>query len=189
MEEEKSIQHVQLPNRMDLEPKDQLIYLTLKRYDNGCNKCFPSLKILAKKSGAAINTVRDSIERLIEKGYITREKNGRGYKYTFNPYKNFEPFSYDFLDKEDISFTTKAYLCASQQYMFKDIEGLGKISYSNSELSQLINMPKATISKCNRELVRKDYLTILKNHAKDLETNCKTDTKVFELNKFGQAIV
>ena len=41
--------------------------------------------------------------------------------------------------------------------MFKDNEE-GKISYKNNELSKLINMSEATISKCNHSLEKKGYL-------------------------------
>ena len=41
--------------------------------------------------------------------------------------------------------------------MFKDNEE-GKISYKNNELSKLINMTEATISRCNHSLEKKGYL-------------------------------
>ena len=41
----------------------------------------------------------------------------------------------------------------------------------------------------NKSLVNKNYLTILKNESKDLETGCLTDTKIFKLSEFGQAII
>ena len=50
-------------------------------------------------------------------------------------------------------------------------------------------MPESSIRKCNKELERKNYLTILKNKSRDLETGCKTDTKIFNLNELGQAII
>lgn len=193
METEKSKQHTQVPNKMaenDLTPKDQLIYLGIKSFMNKDTKCcYPSLQKIAEKVGASIPTIRKGIEQLEEKDYITVTKKGRSNYYHFNEYKNFEPFSPEFLEIEDISFTTKSYLVASQQYMHKDIEGIGKISYSNKNLSDKINMPESTIRKCNLELERKNYLTIIKNECRDLETGCKTDTKIFNLNELGQAII
>ena len=50
-------------------------------------------------------------------------------------------------------------------------------------------MPESTIRRCNAELVSKDYLTILKNESKDIQTGCKTDTKLYDLNKLGQAVI
>ena len=173
----------------NLTPKDQLIYSIIKSHDNPTKGCFPSLQVLSKESGASINTIRDSIARLKEAGYIKTELQGRKTYYTFDPYKKFEPFSPDFIKREDLSFTTKSYLIASQQYMYKDIENIGKLSFSNVALSQQINMPESTIRKCNAELISKDYLTIVKNENKELETGFNNETKLFNLAKLGQAIV
>lgn len=192
MEENKNLQHVQVPNGMghnNLEPKDQLIYMVIKSHDNPNQECWPSLQILSKESGASINTIRDSIKRLKNAGYIKTELVGRKTRYTFDPYKKFEPFSPEFIKNKNLSFTTKSYLVASQQYMYKDVEGVGKIGLSNRNLSQEINMPESTIRRCNAELVSKDYLTILKNEKKDLQTGCFTDTKIMKLKQLGQAVI
>ena len=192
MDTQENLQHVQVPNDMgtkNLTPKDQLIYSIIKSHDNPTKGCFPSLQVLSKESGASINTVRDSIKRLKEEGYIKTELKGRKTYYTFDPYKKFEPFSPNFISNPNISFTTKSYLIASQQFMYKDVENLGKLSFSNRELADQINMPESTIRRCNAELVSKDYLTILKNESKDIQTGCKTDTKLYDLNKLGQAVI
>lgn len=192
MDTQENLQHVQVPNDMgtkNLTPKDQLIYTIIKSHDNPTKGCFPSLQVLSKESGASINTIRDSIARLKEAGYIKTELRGRKTYYTFDPYKKFEPFSPDFISNPNISFTTKSYLIASQQFMYKDVENLGKLSFSNRELADQINMPESTIRRCNAELVSKDYLTILKNESKDIQTGCKADTKLYDLNKLGQAVI
>lgn len=80
-------------------------------------------------------------------------------------------------------------MCAAQQFMYTDLEGLGKVSYSNAELADKINMPESTISKCNRELIRQNYLTILKSKLIDPESGCNKEVKVFQLNSLGQAII
>lgn len=191
MEEKISKQHYQLPNSMEennLTPKDQLIYLAIKSFD-GKGGCYPSLQKIAEVSGTSIPTVRSSIERLKDAYYITTTKKGRGVEYHFNEYNKFEPFSPEFLERKDISPATKAYLVASQQYMFKDIEGIGKISYPNTELASKLNISEATVRRCNKELSDKNYLTIVKNDSRDLETGCKTDTKIFNLRELDQAII
>ena len=193
MEKEISKQHTQVPNEMaknELNPKDQLIYLAIKSFQNGqTGLCNPSLQKIAERSGASIPTIRASIKRLEEKDYISISKKGRSQEYSFSSYKNFEPFSKEFLEKEDLSFTTKSYLVASQQYMYQDVKGYGKISFPNTELSEKINMPESTIRKCNQELKRKNYLTIIENESRDIETGCKTETKLFNLNELGQAVI
>lgn len=85
--------------------------------------------------------------------------------------------------------TTKSYLIAAQQYMYKDVEGYGKISYPNRELSKQINMSESSIRKCNKELEYNDYLSIVKNKSVDLETGFNTETKLYKLKEIGQAII
>lgn len=187
----KNKQHYQLPNEMginQLRPKDQLVYVALKSFD-GKNGCFPSLVKISERVGASINTIRASIQRLIETDYITVTKKGRCSYYNFNKYKNFEPFSPEFLNNKNISTTTKAFIVATQQYMYKDQENYGKLSYTNRELSKKINMPEATIRLCNAELEKKNYLNVLKNESIDPISGCKTDTKLYNLNELGQAVI
>lgn len=184
-------QHVQLPNDMTKEailtPQDLLVYISIKRYMNKDTKeAFPSLQTIANSCGASIPTIRKSIKKLEQNGYIEVIKKGRSQLYKFLKYTNFEPFSYEFLDKEDISFTEKAYLVASQQFMFKE-RGNGKISLDNKELSNKINMPTSTISKCNRSLEAKGYLNIAK--ARKQGSGIVINEKFFHLDELGQAIV
>lgn len=142
----------------DLDPKDKLIYIAIRRYmDKTTLEAFPSYATITKDTSAAAKTIKKCIDNLVREGYLETRKEGRKIIYKFNNKKQFEPFSYDFLDKPDLSFTEKSYIIASQQYMFKDEEE-GKINYNNRELSKLINMPESTIFKCNRSLERKGYL-------------------------------
>jgi DNA-binding transcriptional ArsR family regulator len=159
-EEQKSLQHVQLPNDMtmtkELDPKDLLIYVCIKRFMNKETKeCFPSLETIVEISGVSKPTVRKSIEKLKEKKYIEVRREGRKNIYKFNSYKNFEPFSYSFLDKKDLSPNEKAYLIVSQQFMFKDIEGEGKISYSDTQLAEKIKLSYNSVTKYKTNLLKK----------------------------------
>lgn len=61
--------------------------------------------------------------------------------------------------------------------MFKE-ENEGKIEYTNKELSSLIKMSVATISKCNRSLERKGFL----QGASEL-------TKRFQLRELDQLFI
>lgn len=187
---EKSKQHSQLPNNMEVQAKDRLVYLVIKSFQNGQTKeCFPSLDVIAEKAQLSVPTIRDSIKRLEAAEYITVTRRGRKNHYTFSPYKKWEPFSPEFIERKDITPTTKSYLLSIQQYMYKDIEGIGKVSLSNRELSRQSGIPENTIRKCNNELERKNFLTTLKNNTRDLESGCKTDTKVYNLKALGQAII
>lgn len=185
--------HVQLPNNMTvddkLSPKDLLIYVSIRRYMNSVTKeAFPSLETIMKHASASKPTVRKCIENLKTLGYITVNKKGRNNLYKFNPHKNFEPFSYDFLDKEDLTSNEKAYLIVSQQYMFKE-GGFGNISYTDRKLAGLINMSPHSVTKYNKSLLEKSYLSIVKTDKKDVETGLMINEKMFHLNELEQAIV
>ncbi len=162
----------------ELTPSDKLIYLAIRRYmDKDTMEAFPSYTTLTKDIGAAAKTLKKAIVNLQRAGYISTRKDGRKVIYKFNNKRKFEPFSYDFLDNKDLTFTEKSYIVASQQYMFKDNEE-GKINIKNKELSVLINMPESTISKCNYSLQEKGYLT----GASDI-------TKRFQLRELDQLFI
>lgn len=64
--------------------------------------------------------LRKSIEVLVENKYISIRKEGRKNVYKFNPYKNFEPFSDEFLESDKLETNEKAYMIAAQQFLIKD---------------------------------------------------------------------
>jgi DNA-binding MarR family transcriptional regulator len=196
MKKEMNKQHVQVPNDMTeqnnfLKPGDLLIYATIKRHMNKDTKtCYPSLSTIASESGASINTVRSSIQNLINSGYIETEPHGRGKLYRFLKWDKFEPFSYDFLDNKKLSFKEKAYILATQQYMFKNKETQnGVVTYNNIELSKRINTSPSTISRLDSSLKEKEFLDINVLTQKDLETGLPIREKIFHLSKMEQAIV
>lgn len=164
----------------NLTPKDKLIYVAIRRYmDKSTMESFVSYAKISKDTGAAINTIRKSIDNLVREGYLNIRKVGRKIYYIFNNKKKFEPFSYEFLDKPELTFTEKSYLIASQQYMFKDEDSeQGKISYTNKELSGLIKMSESTISRTNHSLESKGFLE-----------NASTPTKVFKLRELDQMFI
>lgn len=190
--EKENLQHVQLPNRQKEEtitPQEQLIYVSIRRFMNAqTNEAFPSLATISEKSGASVPTIRKCIKHLESAGYFKIEKRGRQNIYIFDELKAFEPFSYEFLDNKNLSFLEKSYLVASQQFMYTT-QGEGSISFTNRALSKKINLSEATISRCNHSLESKGYLAIIENENREVETGCKTQTKLFHLNKFGQAVV
>lgn len=184
-------QHIQLPNRKeneDISPREQLVYLALKSFMNKDTKeSFPSLKKISSITGINVGTIRKDIKRLEDLDYIKIIKQGRNQIYRFNDYKTFEVFSYDFLYNKDLTSTEKAYLVATQQYMFKTQE-TGSVSFSNNALSNLIHMPESTVSKCNRSLENKNLLTIVDNRNRD-DLGLMAQTKIFKLAEFNEAVV
>ena len=151
--------------------------------------CFPSLKTLSGKSGFSIPTIRKSIKSLEEESWITVTKSGRKQIYGFTDYHNFEVFSPEFLDNKEISPKEKAYLVATQQFMYKDIKGIGKVSYTNRELSEKINLSEPLIDKYDRELNNKGLLSLLESNKRDEERGVLINNKFFHLDELGQAIV
>ena len=190
MEEKK---HIQLPNGLikteSIVPKDLLVYLAIKRFEDWeTHTAYPSLKEISRVCGCTEKTAAESIKRLIASDYLEVEKFQRGKKYTFKKYKNFEAFSLEFLDRQDLSFTEKQYLTAQQQFLIKQ-DHLGKTTYSSYEMSEKINMSPSTIQRCDRSLMAKEYLTIVPTKIKDEETGLVKNEKIFNLEKFGQAVV
>lgn len=190
MEEKK---HIQLPNGLiktdSIVPKDLLVYLAIKRFEDwDTHTAYPSLKEIAKVCGCTEKTASESIKRLIASDYLEVEKYQRGKKYTFKKYKNFEAFSLEFLDREDLSFAEKQYLAAQQQFLIKE-NNLGKTTYSSYEMSDRINMSPSTIQRCDKSLIAKEYLTIVPTNSRDAETGLIKNEKIFNLAKLGQLVV
>lgn len=196
MEKELNKQHVQVPNDMTeqniyLKPGDILIYATIKRHmDKETKTCYPSLDTISKESGASVNTVRSSIQNLVNARYIEVQPKGRGKLYRFLKWDKFEPFSYDFLDNKKLSFKEKAYILATQQYMFKKEDTQdGIVTYNNIELSKRLNISPSTISRLDSSLKSKEILDINILTQKDPETGLPIKEKSFHLTKIQQAIV
>lgn len=185
--ENKEKRHIELPSTEginDITPQDQLVYLGLRSYMNkDTMQAFPSQESVAQRIGCCRNTLRKCIQNLIDKEYIKIVgKQGRNKIYQFNKLKQFEPFSYEFLEDRSISFTQRALLASSQQYMQNKDTGTGVIKYSKMELAELINMPYPTLVKATRELANKDIIntTKLPSGKQQME---------FVLEKYHQGIV
>lgn len=185
--ENKEKRHIELPSTEginDITPQDQLVYLGLRSYMNkDTMQAFPSQESVAQRIGCCRNTLRKCIQNLIDKEYIKIVgKQGRNKIYQFNKLKQFEPFSYEFLEDRSISFTQRALLASSQQYMKNKDTGTGIIKYSKMELAELINMPYSTLVKATRELANKDIIntTKLPSGKQQME---------FVLEKYHQGIV
>lgn len=188
--------HVQLPSHLikeeDITPMDLLVYVSIKRYANSETKsCFPSLETIKDNCGLSIPTIRNNIANLEKAGYIKVIRStvkGKSNQYIFEDYDKFEPFSYDFLDKKDLTSKEKAYILATQQFMYKE-NGEGKLCITDTELSKKIKWSINTIKKYDKELIKKNYLIIAKTNAIDPISGVKKDLKIYNLNALEQAIV
>ena len=179
--------HIELPTTegiSDITPQDQLVYLGLRSFMNKDTlQAFPSQETVSKRIGCCRNTLRKCIDNLIEKDYIKIVgKKGRNKVYQFNKLKQFEPFSYEFLEDKSITFTQKAMLASTQQYMLNKETGKGDINYSKMELAELINMPYPTLVKATRELANKDIINTIKLPSGKQQMQ-------FDLEKYHQGVV
>lgn len=185
--------HIELPSTEginDLTPQDQLVYLGLRSFMNkDTMEAFPSQAVVAERIGCCRNTISKCVKNLIDKNYLSIRKDGRKIVYKFNKLKQFEPFSYDFISDSSLSFTQKALLTSTQQYMYDKESGIGKTSYSKKELAEKINMPYPTVVKATRELQDKDIMQLVTLQNKDLTTGCNKQEMQFVFQKYHQGIV
>lgn len=185
MENEKRF--VKYPREKDTTtPYEALVYVVLRSYmDNRTLECYPSIRTISEKSNLSKATVTKAINGLLDKEFISKRKDKNRVIYRFNEENKFEPFSYEFLEKEDLTPLEKGILILSQQYMLKN-EGFGDIWYSNRELAEILDISKDTLNRAFRSLRDKGYLNIGSLSRADKRI---VEVKQFNLSKLEQAIV
>lgn len=179
-------QHIELPTTegiSDITPQDQLVYLGIRSFMNKDTlEAFPSQETIAERVGCCRNTVRKCIQNLVEKDYLRIRTEGRKQIYIFNKLKQFEPFSYEFLEDKSKSFTKRATLAATQRYMTGKETGVGKVTYTKMELAKLINTPYSTLVRTLRELTEDGLIVNKKLPSGQQQMQ-------FQLEKYHQGIV
>ena len=184
--ENETKRHIELPTTEginDLTPQDQLIYLGIRSFMNKDTlEAFPSQETIAERVGCCRNTIRKCIKNLVEKDYIKIRTEGRKQIYIFNKFKQFEPFSYEFLEDKSKSFTKRATLAATQRYMTGKETGIGKVTYTKMELAKLINTPYSTLVRTLRELTEDGIMENKKLPSGQQQMQ-------FQLEKYHQGIV
>lgn len=178
--------HIELPTTegiSDITPQDQLVYLGIRSFMNKDTlEAFPSQETIAERVGCCRNTVRKCIQNLVEKDYLKIRMEGRKQIYIFNKLKQFEPFSYEFLEDKSKSFTKRATLAATQRYMTGKETGVGKVTYTKMELAKLINTPYSTLVRTLRELTEDGLIVNEKLPSGQQQMQ-------FQLEKYHQGIV
>jgi predicted transcriptional regulator len=178
--------HIELPTTegiSDITPQDQLVYLGIRSFMNKDTlEAFPSQETIAERVGCCRNTVRKCIQNLVEKDYLKIRIEGRKQIYIFNKLKQFEPFSYEFLEDKSKSFTKRATLAATQRYMTGKETGVGKVTYTKMELAKLINTPYSTLVRTLRELTEDGLIVNEKLPSGQQQMQ-------FQLEKYHQGIV
>lgn len=178
--------HIELPTTegiSDITPQDQLVYLGIRSFMNKDTlEAFPSQETIAERVGCCRNTVRKCIQNLVEKDYLKIRTEKRKQIYIFNKLKQFEPFSYEFLEDKSKSFTKRATLAATQRYMTEKETGVGKVTYTKMELAKLINTPYSTLVRTLRELTEDGLIVNEKLPSGQQQMQ-------FQLEKYHQGIV
>lgn len=188
-----SNQFVILPKKENgelLQKYEILVYVAIRYNMNSKTMtAHPSLQTIADRTGCSIPSIRKIIKDIVAKKYMTVEiKKGIGTIYTFSNEKSFEPFSYEFLDNPNLTKAEKLHILCTQQYMFKE-DGVGKITYSDAELSEKTGLNRHTISKTNQSLIEKGFAEQIVLRSKNPETGLIDKETIFNLNELGQAIV
>lgn len=187
-------QYVILPkkeNGIELVKYEILIYVCIRRYMNkDTMEAFPSLDTISRDSSCSKPTVIKNIKIIEEKEYFKTRHVGPFSQtvYTFNNEKSFEPFSYEFLDNPKLTKSEKLQILCTQQYMYKN-DGIGKITYSDSELSKLTGLNRRTIAMNNSSLIAKGFMTQVELKSKDRSSGLMNKETIYHLNELGQAIV
>lgn len=188
-----SNQFVILPKKENgelLQKYEILVYVAIRYNMNAKTMtAHPSLQTIADRTGCSIPSIRKIIKDIVAKKYMTVEiKKGIGTIYTFSNEKSFEPFSYEFLDNPNLTKAEKLHILCTQQYMFKE-NGVGKVTYSDAELSEKTGLNRHTISKTNQSLIEKGFAEQIILRSKNPETGLMDKETIFHLNELGQAIV
>lgn len=195
MDQNNKNQFVVLPNEVvdckEISPKSLVIYCAIKRHMNKDTlEAFPQIKTIAKESGCGEDAVRKAIKELVDNKFIEQKfRKGQSTIYKFSTTKSFEPFSYDFLDDDKIKIREKAYLMMSQKNMFNKETGIGSISYTTKEMSEITRMSVPTVLSCENKLIQAGYLTKPNSKLLDSESGLHKDLRMYLLQLYNMTAV
>lgn len=164
-----NMKHTEVPNEISnlresnqLEHGDKIIYATIRRYMNKDSRdCFPALNTICTKLNCSKNKILAGIKRLIDTGLLQKHIDGRKNHYYFPETefdKHFEMFTDEFLDLK-LPLNIKEYYMDLQPFLYGKETGVGKCSFSNSELSRRTGWSVISIKKYNTILIEKGLLS------------------------------
>lgn len=181
--------HVRKPIQMNVDPKDQLVYLYIRSFLNDKTKvCNPGIAAIQKKFGISKDKIQESIQHLKDSGWIETVPKGRGVNYIFlKNVDHYEKFSNKFLENRNMSITKKSILIALQDYMWRDNGELGVITYSDMELAEKLNIPYSTLKRNLSEL-EEEQITFTAPTNIIGEGGCLKKARFFNLYDYCQAV-
>lgn len=185
-------QHVQVPTmnlvKEGLTYSDPFVYACIKKYMNShTQQAWPSNATLAKLSGLSAKTIIEAVRRLEAAGYITVKREfGKPNVYTFNDYKKFEIFSYEFLDRKDLTSREKSYLIVAQPKMFKSDTG-GVITMNSTDFAESIALTPRTLRKYEKDLKDKGLLE-MQPYKLDNSTGCPVYLRSYNFDQWSNLV-
>jgi len=122
-----------------LEHGDKIIYAAIRTYMNeDTRECFPAVSTIAELLQCSTGKIKLAIGRLIEVGVVQKSNDGRKNHYYFPRSdwdKQFEMFTEAFL-RLDMPLNIKEYYMDIQPFLYGKDTGVGKCSFTNTELSR-----------------------------------------------------
>ena len=101
--------------------------------------------------------------------------------------KDFERFTPEFLDNQDVTPEEKAYLIGLHSQSYKN-EDYAVTTYSNQQLSDSLNISIRNIQRYNKSLQEKQIMTEIATQVTD-SAGFKVPAKAIDMHKIGQAVL
>lgn len=190
------MQHTEVPRVLDtmkldhiLEHGDKIIYAAIRTYMNeDTRECFPSIDTIAELLQCSRGKITAAIKRLLETTVMQKSIDGRKNHYYFPKSdwdKQFEMFTEAFL-RLDMPLNIKEYYMDIQPFLYGKDTGVGKCSFTNTELSRRTGWTTQSIKKYNTWLIEHGFLEEQATEKKD-EAGLPIIQKNFNLAGLQQA--
>jgi len=169
-----------------LRHSDSLIYLSIRSFRNtSTSHCFPSLNVIAERSGVSKQTVLSSIERLTKAGLLEVEKADRlkaSNKYHFKDSKSFLQIPFEVFELQDLSLNEKSILVCLRKCF--DSQSLQSFITQISDISLFLGLTYKQVYNPIKALIAKGYISRSKIGRVDvLELTEKVNWRYRELPK------
>lgn len=161
--------HTEVPYELDrlkeghqLEHGDKIIYGAIRKYMNGeTRECYPAIATIAKTLQCSPGKINAAIKRLVDTKLLIKHTDNQKNHYIFPRTefdKHFEMFTDDFW-KLDLPLNVKEYYMDIQPFLYGKETGIGRCSFSNTELSRRTGWTIPSIKKYNTILIEHNLLT------------------------------
>lgn len=203
-----TVQHAQIPQILTekkriptkigdpipvLKPGDKVVYGVIRMHMDESRTCYPSITTIKKYAHCGQKFIEESIQRLINAGFIEVGKikltNGKWsnlYRFPITEFdKTFEMFTIDFL-KQNIPIHLKEYLMDIQSSMFEKETGIGKVSHSDLTISDKTGWSISEIKKFDDALMNFGWLEVIPSGKVD-QSGLPIMIKEFNLDAIKQA--